>query len=178
MFLGLCITNGISNTIDKSNILFEFETPEDWSLKDLSTVPLAYFMAYYALKEIAHLQPGSSLLINGMKDGIGEAILSIGSEMNYNMIVIVQTEATRKHLRNIFPRLNDDQVIIKPSQITVDEVILRATNGYGLETIVNLDSNTDINGLADCSTLDGLIIDFTNDESINSKKLGEKNFFP
>ena len=51
--------------------------PEGWSFDEAASVPIAFLTAYYALVDLAGVQPGEVLLVHGAAGGVGMAALQI-----------------------------------------------------------------------------------------------------
>ncbi|WP_456318644.1 type I polyketide synthase [Actinokineospora bangkokensis] len=53
------------------------EVPADWSFEDAAAVPLVFLTAYYALRDLADLRPGQSILIHSAAGGVGMAAVQL-----------------------------------------------------------------------------------------------------
>ncbi|MFV2179973.1 zinc-binding dehydrogenase, partial [Actinomadura sp. LOL_011] len=51
--------------------------PDGWSFTQAATVPVAYLTAYYALADLASIQPGQRLLLHAATGGVGSAALQL-----------------------------------------------------------------------------------------------------
>ncbi|MFG2052916.1 SDR family NAD(P)-dependent oxidoreductase [Micromonospora sp. NPDC048930] len=56
--------------------------PDGWTLTQAATAPIAYLTAYYALHDLAHLQPGEHLLIHAATGGVGHAAIHVARHLN------------------------------------------------------------------------------------------------
>src|SRR5574343_1204529 len=55
--------------------------PEAWSFEAAATVPTVFFTVYYALKQLANLQPGERVLIHGAAGGVGIAAVQLARHL-------------------------------------------------------------------------------------------------
>lgn len=133
------------------------EIPKDWSLRDASTVAIAYSIAFYSLFDLGRVSKGSNILLNGMVYGIGEAIIAIGEKMNFDLTICVDNLSNQKYLLKLCPKLSAKQIIVKNAPL--DELILKKSNGLGYQVIINLDESESLHTLADCCSFSGTIID-------------------
>ncbi|WP_308216400.1 SDR family NAD(P)-dependent oxidoreductase, partial [Prauserella aidingensis] len=53
------------------------EVPDDWSFEDAAAVPLVFLTAYYALRDLADLREGESVLIHSAAGGVGMAAVQL-----------------------------------------------------------------------------------------------------
>ncbi|WP_007026124.1 type I polyketide synthase, partial [Saccharomonospora iraqiensis] len=53
------------------------EVPADWSFEDAAAVPLVFLTAYYALRDLADLRRGESILIHSAAGGVGMAAVQL-----------------------------------------------------------------------------------------------------
>ncbi|EEC14426.1 fatty acid synthase, putative [Ixodes scapularis] len=66
-----------------------WEVPENWSLEEAATVPVAYSTAYYALIVRGTMRPGEALLVHSGSGGVGQAAISIALSMGCTVFTTV-----------------------------------------------------------------------------------------
>lgn len=68
---------------------FLLEVPEEWTLEEAATVPVAYGTAYYALIERAKLKKWQKILIHSGSGGVGQAAISIALHLGCEVFTSV-----------------------------------------------------------------------------------------
>jgi phthiocerol/phenolphthiocerol synthesis type-I polyketide synthase C len=106
--------------------------PESWSFAAAATVPTAFFTVYYALTELARLQPGERLLIHGAAGGVGIAAIQVARHLGAEVFATAGTADKRELVR----LLGADRVFDSRSLRFADEV-LQATAGAGVDVVLN-----------------------------------------
>jgi acyl transferase domain-containing protein/NADPH:quinone reductase-like Zn-dependent oxidoreductase/acyl carrier protein len=106
--------------------------PTEWSFTAAATVPTAFFTAYYALAELAQLQPGERVLIHGAAGGVGMAAIQIARHLGAEVFATAGTAEKR----DLIQLLGADRVFDSRSLAFAEE-ILRATHGEGVDVVLN-----------------------------------------
>ena len=106
--------------------------PPEWSFAAAATVPTAFFTAYYALVELARLQPGERVLIHGAAGGVGIAAIQIAKHLGAEVLATAGTPEKRDFVRF----LGADHVCDSRSLSFADEVLL-ATGRTGVDVVLN-----------------------------------------
>jgi acyl transferase domain-containing protein/NADPH:quinone reductase-like Zn-dependent oxidoreductase/acyl carrier protein len=73
--------------------------PADWSFAAAATVPTAFFTAWYALAELARLQPGERVLIHGAAGGVGIAAIQVARHLGAEVFATAGTVDKRELVR-------------------------------------------------------------------------------
>ena len=73
--------------------------PSDWSFAAAATVPTAFFTAWYALAELARLQPGERVLIHGAAGGVGIAAIQVARHLGAEVLATAGTVEKRELVR-------------------------------------------------------------------------------
>ncbi|KAK8766989.1 hypothetical protein V5799_006228 [Amblyomma americanum] len=66
-----------------------WNVPDDWSLEEASTVPVAYSTAYYALLVRGNMQPGETVLVHSGSEVAAQAAISIALSMECTVFTTV-----------------------------------------------------------------------------------------
>ena len=106
--------------------------PDDWSFAAAAGVPVTFFTAWYALRHLADLQPGESLLIHGAAGGVGLAALQIAARLDLRVYAIAGTEDKRRLLR-----LLGVQHVYDSRSLAFHDQILADTGGQGVDAVLN-----------------------------------------
>jgi NADPH:quinone reductase-like Zn-dependent oxidoreductase/acyl carrier protein len=75
--------------------------PQPLGFEEAATVPVAFVIAYHALKNLARLQPGESVLIHSACGGIGLAAIQIAQFLKAEVLTTAGSETKRNYLREM-----------------------------------------------------------------------------
>lgn len=106
--------------------------PEAWSFEAAATVPTVFFTVYYALKQLANLQPGERLLIHGAAGGVGIAAVQLARHLGAEVFATAGSDEKREFVA----LLGADHVFDSRSLAYADQ-ILAATDGEGVDIVLN-----------------------------------------
>ena len=106
--------------------------PEGWADRDAAAVGVAYLTAWHALREVGRLAAGERVLIHRATVDAGLAAVSIAKMTGAHVYATAGSPAQRELLRE----LGVDYVGDSTSPAFADE-ILAATNGYGVDVVLN-----------------------------------------
>ena len=106
--------------------------PKSWGYEAAATIPTVFFTAWYALKHLARLQPGESVLIHGAAGGVGIAAIQIARHLRAKIFATAGSEEKRDFLR----LLGVEHVFDSRSLSFADQV-LAATGGQGVDAVLN-----------------------------------------
>lgn len=106
--------------------------PEAWSFEAAATVPTVFFTVYYALKQLANLQPGERVLIHGAAGGVGIAAVQLARHLGAEVFATAGSAEKREFVS----LLGADHVFDSRSLAYADQ-ILAATGGEGVDIVLN-----------------------------------------
>ena len=106
--------------------------PEGWCFEEAATIPTVFFTAWYAIKHLAQMELGESLLIHGAAGGVGLAAIQIARHLGLRILATAGSEEKRDLLR----LLGVDEVFDSRSLSFADDV-LAATDGKGVDVVLN-----------------------------------------
>jgi len=106
--------------------------PEAWSFEAAATVPTVFFTVYYALKQLANLQPGERILIHGAAGGVGIAAVQLARHLGAEVFATAGSDEKREFVA----LLGADHVFDSRSLAYADQ-ILAATAGEGVDVVLN-----------------------------------------
>ncbi|XP_043468900.1 fatty acid synthase-like [Leptopilina heterotoma] len=143
--MGIVANNGISN-YTTPDIDFTWKIPEDWSLEDAATVPLAYSTAYLALMIQGELKSNELIFIYDGACSIGQALINLAFDITSKVFVGHNSNAERNFLKEVYPSIPDNHFI----QLTKDfrNQLLVQTEDKKINLIIY--NSDDINNLEDC----------------------------
>lgn len=106
--------------------------PDGWSHEAAAATPTVFFTAWYALKHLAQLQPGESVLIHGAAGGVGLAAIRIARHLGAKIFATAGSEEKRDLLR-----LLGVEHIFDSRSLSFADDVLAATNGQGVDAVLN-----------------------------------------
>ena len=106
--------------------------PADWSFEAAATVPTVFFTVYYALKQLANVQPGERVLIHGAAGGVGIAAVQLALHLGAEIYATVGSAEKR----DFVTLLGADHVFDSRSMDFADD-ILAVTGGEGVDVVLN-----------------------------------------
>jgi acyl transferase domain-containing protein/NADPH:quinone reductase-like Zn-dependent oxidoreductase/aryl carrier-like protein len=105
--------------------------PDDLSLADAATLPIAYLTAWYGLMELAALREGEKILIHSAAGGVGLAAVQVARWRGAEIYATAGTEKERTILRMMgIPHVAD-------SRSDFAAPVLAATRGAGIDVILS-----------------------------------------
>jgi len=119
-----------SHVVTRANALAP--KPEEWSFEAAATVPTVFFTVYYALKQLANLQPGERVLIHGAAGGVGIAAVQLARHLGAEVFATAGSDEKREFVA----LLGADHVFDSRSLAYADQ-ILAVTDGEGVDVVLN-----------------------------------------
>lgn len=104
-------------------------------LEVAATLPLVLTTAYYALVDVARLQPGETILIHSALGGVGQMALQIAQTIGATVLTTVGSQAKRNILKTKFG-LKDEQIFSSRDSSFV-RGCLEYTGGKGVDVVLN-----------------------------------------
>ena len=136
--MGFTTCDAIATKIDagSSNSNFLFNIPDNITLEEAATIPVVYSTVYYALIIRGKLIEKESVLIHAGSGGVGQAAINVCLSMDCEIYTTVGTEEKRKFIKETFPSIKDDHIFDSRS-VSFGDDLLRATDGKGVDVILN-----------------------------------------
>ncbi len=107
--------------------------PEGWSFAQAATVPVAFLTAYYALVDLAALQPGERVLVHAATGGVGMAAVQLARHLGAEVFVTASPTKWR-----VLRELGFDETHIASSRsLEFRERFLTATDGDGMNVVLH-----------------------------------------
>ena len=128
--------------------------PPGLSFEQAATLPVAVATMHDALITNARMKPGESVLIQGASSGVGLMALEIAKLMGAKLVIGTSTNAERRAKLKEF---GADLAIDTSNPGWPDEV-LKATDGKGVNVIIDQVSGSVANGNMKCAAILGRIV--------------------
>ena len=106
--------------------------PDGWSFEAAATVPTVFLTSYYALKQLADLQPGERVLIHGGAGGVGMSAIQLARHLGAEIFATAGSDVKRDLVR----LLGANHVFDSRSNSFADD-ILAVTDGQGVDVVLN-----------------------------------------
>jgi len=156
--MGMIPSKGLATTLVMDDIDFLWPIPQNWSMEEASTVPVAYGTAYYALIIRGKLRRGESVLIHSGSGGVGQAAISICLSLDCEVFITVGSDAKRDFLKNEFPKLCDHN-FSSSRDINFESHIMKETNGRGVDLVLNSLSEEKLQASVRCLATNGRFLE-------------------
>ncbi|GBL99478.1 Fatty acid synthase [Araneus ventricosus] len=168
--MGLVPARGLATTV-AANPNFMWDVPDDWSLEEASTVPVAYSTAYYALIMRGHLRKGERVLIHSGSGGVGQAAIVIALSLGCEVFTSVGSTEKREFLKKRFNELQDRN-FCNSRDTSFEQHILNATNGEGVDVILNSLAEEKLKATLNCLAQHGRFLEIGKYDLSNNTPLG------
>ena len=102
---------------------------------DMATVPVVFATAVYALKNVARLEAGESILIHSAAGGVGSAAIQLAKQIGAEIYATVGQERKKAYLIEQFGL--DPSRIFNSHDISFLAGIMNATHNRGVDVVLN-----------------------------------------
>jgi acyl transferase domain-containing protein/NADPH:quinone reductase-like Zn-dependent oxidoreductase len=110
--------------------------PVGMSMELATAIPISYATALYALRDVARIQKGDSILIHAASGALGQAAIAIAQYFEAGEIfVTVGSPEKRELIKKNFGIA--DENIFSSRTLTFGQAIQRRTNGKGVDVVLN-----------------------------------------
>ncbi|XP_043468912.1 fatty acid synthase-like [Leptopilina heterotoma] len=131
--MGIVKNSALSNYITPDED-FTWKIPENWSLEDAVTVPLAYANAYLALMIKGQLEVNQSVFVYDGSCSIGQAIINLALNLTSQIFVRLSNDDEKCNMKINFSNIPESHFI--NSSISFADQILEKTKGKGADLII------------------------------------------
>ena len=107
------------------------DVPNDWTLREASSVLWSYGIAIKALVLEEKVTMGTQVLICDGHTDIGIASIAVAIDLSCEVFVTVPSTEKKNYLMSCFEKLNSSQVIVVKENSFAEFEILRLTYGQG-----------------------------------------------
>jgi acyl transferase domain-containing protein/NADPH:quinone reductase-like Zn-dependent oxidoreductase/acyl carrier protein len=107
--------------------------PEGWSWSWAASVPTVFLTAYYALTDLARLEPGERLLVHAAAGGVGMAAVQLARHLGVEVFATA-SEGKWQALRSLGL---DDAHIASSRSLEFKERFLEVTGGEGVDVVLD-----------------------------------------
>ncbi len=106
--------------------------PEGVSFEEAATLPVVFMTAWHALKNVARMQPGESILIQAGAGGVGMAAIQIAQHLGVEIFATAGSPTKRALLKTLGVKH-----VIDSRQADFASAVLRLTKQRGVDVVLN-----------------------------------------
>lgn len=106
--------------------------PDNMSFAEGASIPVVYLTAEYALRHLADLKAGETLLIHSAAGGVGHAALQIAKRLGANVIATAGNPQKREYLKQ-----QGVEHVFDSRTLDFADDVLRVTEGKGVDVVLN-----------------------------------------
>jgi fatty acid synthase len=168
--MGLSPAQALATTVvaDKR---FTWAIPNNWTMEQAATVPVAYTTAYYSLVVRGRVKPGDKVLIHGGSGGVGQAAIAVALSCGCEVFTTTSSEEKKKYLQSRFPQLKDRH--FSSSRTTdFEQTIMEETDGRGVDVVLNSLSEDKLQASVRCLAQHGRFLEIGKFDLSNNTNLG------
>lgn len=172
MILGTSST-GLATQVQRPG-RFTLRIPDDLSFEDAATMPSVYVTVLLGLVDKAQLEKGQSLLIHAAAGGIGIAAIQVARWIGADIYCTVGSEEKANFLVNRFGISRDR--IFHSRDTTFYDGLMAATNGVGVDCVLNSVSGELLHTSWDCVASNGCMVEIGKRDMIGRAQLALDKF--
>jgi len=133
--MGLLAAKGLASVVDVHRD-YLWCVPDDWSLEQAATVPVAYATAFYALVVRGRIRRGETVLVHSGSGAVGQAAIAIALRRGCRVLTTVGSAAKRAFLRQRFPELTEAS-FADSRDSNFWRTLRTSTGGRGVDVVLN-----------------------------------------
>lgn len=170
----LCAKQGAFQTYTRTSRDAAIKIPEEMGFDVAAGLPVAFFLAYYALVEVGRLKKGESCLIHAAAGGVGQAAIQIAKSQGADVFATVSSEEKRDLLINVYGIPKDQ--IFSSRDLSFAKGVMRLTINRGVDCILNSLSGEALRRSWDCIAPFGRFVEVGKRDVFANAKLNMEPF--
>ncbi|GAB6031066.1 hypothetical protein CHUAL_007877 [Chamberlinius hualienensis] len=139
--------------------------------EDAATVPLVYSTAYYALVIRGNIKRNETILIHSGSGGVGQAAVNVALSYGCEIFTTVGSENKKDFLLKLYPQLKPSN-IFNSRDTTFEHDVLLATNGKGVDMVLNSLAEEKLLASVRCLGRNGRFLEIGKFDLSNNASLG------
>jgi fatty acid synthase len=172
--MGMVISGSLATHMVCDDIL-TWNCPAAWTLEEAATIPVVYGTVYSAFFLTTKIERGKSILIHAGTGGIGLAAIRVAFAYGLEVFTTVSTEEKKQYLLQQFPQLKEKN-IGNSRDTSFEEMVLRNTNGQGVDYVLNSLSEEKLQASIRCLGKGGKFLEIGKFDMMNNNKIGLGDF--
>ncbi|TVY20219.1 Highly reducing polyketide synthase FUM1 [Lachnellula arida] len=165
---------GTLETRVKANSKLCVKIPQSLSFEDAATMPVVYGTVVHSVMDLGHLEKDQTILIHSAAGGVGIAAIQIAQYIGAEIYLTVGNEDKVKYLMDTYGIARDHIFHSRDASFLPD--ILRATNGKGVDMVLNSLSGDLLHASWQCVAQYGKMLEIGKRDFIGQGKLGMSLF--
>ncbi|KAF7279309.1 hypothetical protein GWI33_007442, partial [Rhynchophorus ferrugineus] len=153
-----------------SDSLLTWNIPNKWTLEEAATVPLSYYLTYYALITKAQIKPQQTVLVLPGSDNISLAAISICFGMNCEVYTIADSNEARAFMLRRFPKLKSTHIGNSLNNVFINSIKI-GTNGKGVDIVVGIPPKNAIEKIIHCLAKHGHFAQILNNNCFDTENI-------
>lgn len=109
--------------------------PDDMGFDTAASIPVVYSTAYYAIHELARMEPGESILIHAASGGVGQAAIQLAQRLGAEIYATVGSAEKKDHLMSSYG-IGEDHIFYS-RDTDFGPAIREVTKGRGVDVVLN-----------------------------------------
>ena len=148
--------------------------PDRMDFTTAASIPVVFTTALYALRDVARLSKGESVLIHAAAGGVGQAAIQISQNIGAEIFVSVGSTQKQEFLEREFgiPKSH----IFSSRDTTFGEGILRVTQARGVDVILNSVAGEALRVTWDCLAPLGRFVEIGKRDLVQNNRLEMNKF--
>ncbi|KAF4459108.1 KR domain-containing [Fusarium albosuccineum] len=148
--------------------------PDNLDFADAATMPCVFATVIYSLLDLGQLAAGQSVLIHSAAGGVGIAAIQICSMVEADIYCTVSNDEKIRYLESAFGIPRDHIFNSRDASFLAD--VKQATNGLGVDLVLNSLSGELLHASWDCVAEFGTMIEIGKRDLIGNGRLALNNF--
>ena len=128
----LAVAAGSFKTFVITSADLAIHKPDDLSVEDAGTIPIAFLTAHYALNHLANIKAGDRVLIHAAAGGVGLAAVQLAKRAGAEIFGTAGSSEKRAYLKSI-----GVQHVMDSRSLAFAEEIMEITKGQGVDVVLN-----------------------------------------
>lgn len=142
------------------------QIPNDMSLEEASTIPVAWGTAWKALVGIANMRPGQSLLIHAAAGAVGQAVIEVARKVLGVTEIYATCSSAKRALLTSQLGIPDSRIFSSRSASFKTD-LLRVTEGRGVDVVINSLKGDLLRESLDCVAQFGTFVEIGKDDILS-----------
>ncbi|KAK2809395.1 Type I Iterative PKS [Emmonsiellopsis sp. PD_5] len=124
--------------------------PENISFAEAASIQVAFTTVYYSFVNVAHLEPGQTVLIHHGSGGVGQAAIQLARHLGAEVFVTVGSEEKKRFLMDYFNITESHILSSRAAPSDLKRHLMRLTGNKGVHVVLNSTSGEMLAESWDC----------------------------
>jgi polyketide synthase 12/myxalamid-type polyketide synthase MxaB len=143
--------------------------PDDMTFAEGATIPIVFLTVEYALRRLAGLKQGDTLLVHSAAGGVGLAALQVARRTGARVIATAGSDEKRQYVREL-----GVEHVFDSRNLDFAQRVLEATGGRGVDVVLNALPGEYVVKNLDALTTGGRFVEIGKSQTWETERLAEK----